>query len=304
MEASAEACLALILQTPAIATEPLSDEQVHTSPIGIHILGQDAHLLLSLWALKSFYHFAHVHYPLTVHLQGKNTQQMVSIVSHHFPQARLISQEAADAFVEPWLQAQDFKRLLATRSRYFPVMKLIDLRLLARTPLVLYFDTDVLFFQHPHELLSLPADISAAPHLFMRDDYPSYCITPSQARIDFGIDLIAFANSGVMRLVTDAIDLAACERFHVASCPGPRTLALGADVACPERQRSESVAAAARDLRHGIRAADQTDANRSPFHLANTSIVCRGGHCSFFRNRIHEGADRRQNVILISAKSF
>lgn len=213
MEASAEACLALILQTPAIATEPLSDEQVHTSPIGIHILGQDAHLLLSLWALKSFYHFAHVHYPLTVHLQGKNTQQMVSIVSHHFPQARLISQEAADAFVEPWLQAQDFKRLLATRSRYFPVMKLIDLRLLARTPLVLYFDTDVLFFQHPHELLSLPADISAAPHLFMRDDYPSYCITPSQARIDFGIDLIAFANSGVMRLVTDAIDLAACERF-------------------------------------------------------------------------------------------
>jgi hypothetical protein len=209
----ADARLALILQTPAIATEPLSEEQMSSAPIGIHILAQDAHLHLALWALKSFYHFAGVRYPLTVHLQGENTQQMRSIFGLHFPQARLITQAAADSQVELWLLTHGLQRLLAMRRQLFLMMKLIDLCLLARTPLALYFDTDVLFFQHAQELVTPPPDVSAAPHLFMRDDYPSYCITPDQARTDLGVDLLPFANTGVMRLVIDGIDLAACERF-------------------------------------------------------------------------------------------
>jgi hypothetical protein len=79
--------------------------------------------------------------------------------------------------------------------------------------LVIYLDTDVLFFRHPGDLVVAPADISASPHLFMRDDYDSYCISPEKAREDLGIDLASRANAGIMRLVTDRIDLDACERF-------------------------------------------------------------------------------------------
>ena len=103
--------------------------------------------------------------------------------------------------------------LLQRRRKFFLLMKLVDLRLLARTPLVIYLDTDVLFFRHPGELVVTPADIAASPHLFMRDDYDSYCITPEKAREDLGIDLAPRANAGIMRLVIDRIDLDACERF-------------------------------------------------------------------------------------------
>lgn len=205
--------LTKILQTPALITEPLSDGRTPDAPMGVHILGHDAHLLTALWTLKSFYRFSGANFPLTVHLQGRNTRQMLSTFVRHFPHARMITQEQADARVEPWLEARGLHRLLAMRRQFFLMMKLIDLRVLALTPLVLFFDSDVLFFRPPDELTTPPAELSTTPHLFMRDDYPSYCITPERAIEDLGVELIPFANTGIMRLVTDAIDLAACERF-------------------------------------------------------------------------------------------
>ncbi|MFO1429875.1 MAG: hypothetical protein U1F76_07005 [Candidatus Competibacteraceae bacterium] len=47
----------------------------------------------------------------------------------------------------------------------------------------------------------------------MHDDYPSYCISLEQAHHDLGVDLVPLANAGVMRLISEAIDLDACERF-------------------------------------------------------------------------------------------
>ncbi|MFO1429876.1 MAG: hypothetical protein U1F76_07010 [Candidatus Competibacteraceae bacterium] len=107
-----------------------------TTPIGIHILGHDAHLLVALWALKSFYHHAGVNYPLTVHLQGRNTRRMHAIFPRHFPDVRLVPQDTADAVVESWLRARGLHRLLTMHRQFFLMIKLIDLRLSASTPLV------------------------------------------------------------------------------------------------------------------------------------------------------------------------
>ncbi len=212
-----EPSLAPIVHTPPMATERLIKSRLPDAPIGIHILAQDAQAHLATWAVKSFYHFAGVRYPLTVHMQGPLTRELQSIFSHHFPHARLITQKEADRQVEPWLRSRGFHRLLHMRRQLFLMMKLIDLRLFARTPRVLYFDSDVLFFQRPCELLSMPSSGAVIPHLFMRDDYPSYCLTPEEAHADLGIDLAPFANTGLMRLEADGIDLAACERFMAHS---------------------------------------------------------------------------------------
>jgi hypothetical protein len=141
-------------------------------------LANDTHVHHALWAAKSFYASAGVSFPLTVHLQGPRTRALADIFRRHFPAARLISQQAADIHVEPWLRDRGLHRLLQMRRKFFLLMKLVDLRLLARTPLVIYLDTDVLFFRHPGELVITPADIAATTHLFMRDDYDSYSITP------------------------------------------------------------------------------------------------------------------------------
>jgi hypothetical protein len=203
----------LILATPPIATEVLTESVSPSHPIGVHILGQDAHLELALWALKSFYRFAGDNLPLTVHLQGQNTRKVREVLGQHFPQARLVSQEEADAVVEPWLEKRGLRRLLVMRRQIFLMMKLVDLRLFARTPFVVSFDTDVLFFQRPTSLLALTRDDRDASSLFMRDCCPSYCITPERARADLGIELMPFANSGLMRLATESIDLETCDRY-------------------------------------------------------------------------------------------
>jgi hypothetical protein len=205
--------LEIIERTPAIATEPIPENGRASSPIGVHLLANDTHVHHALWAAKSFYASAGVSFPLTIHLQGPRTRALADIFRRHFPAARLISQQAADIHVEPWLRDRGLHRLLQMRRKFFLLMKLVDLRLLARTPLVIYLDTDVLFFRHPGELVITPADIAATTHLFMRDDYDSYSITPEKAREDLGIDLAPRANAGIMRLVTDGIDLEACERF-------------------------------------------------------------------------------------------
>jgi hypothetical protein len=202
-----------IERTPAIATEPIPENGRAPSPIGIHLLANDRHVHHALWAAKSFYASAGVSFPLTVHMQGPHTRALADMLRRHFPAARLISQQAADIHVEPWLRDRGLHRLLRRRRKYFPLMKLVDLRVLASTPLVIFLDTDVLFFRYPGELVVTPADIAATPHLFMRDDYDSYCITPEKAREDLGVNLSPRANSGIMRLATDRIDLEACERF-------------------------------------------------------------------------------------------
>lgn len=208
-----ERLLSRILETPPIATEALTQGAAPSHPIGIHVLGHDAHRLLALWALKSFYHFAGIGFPLTVHLQGHYTGRLSEVLGQHFPQARLVTQDEADAVVEPWLETRGLDRLLAMRREFFLMMKLIDLRLFARTPFVVSFDTDVLFFRQPQELLALNGDGQDAPGLFMRDCCPSYCISLERAKADLEIDLAPFANAGLMRLATDNIDLEACDRY-------------------------------------------------------------------------------------------
>ncbi len=205
--------LAAILDTPPVITAGHASDDGESAPIGVHTLGSDAHLLPMLWTLKSFYHFAGVRFPLTIHLQGQNTTEMRRVLPLHFPQARLVTQDESDAVVEAWLREAGLLRLLAMRRQLFLMMKLIDLRLLARSTMVLYFDSDVLFFRRPHELLDRSGALAAEPHLYMRDLYPSYCVTPAQAAADLGVELVPFANSGLMRLVTERIDLDACERF-------------------------------------------------------------------------------------------
>ena len=212
--------LRLIEQTRPIATEPIPENGPVSSAIGIHLLANDYSLHQSLWAAKSFYASTSERFPLTVHLQGQQTTALESAFRLHFPAARLITQQAADQFAEPWLYDNGLHRLLQLRKNLFLLMKLVDLRLFARTPLIIYFDTDVLFFRCPAEIVTTPADIARTPHLFMRDDYDSYCITPERARDDLAIDLLPRAHAGLMRLVTDRIDLPSCERMvaHADLC--------------------------------------------------------------------------------------
>ena len=66
-----------------------------------------------IWALKSFYYYARVDFPLYIHDGGLVRGQAEQLL-HHFPDAVLVSEGEADALVETALRQRS---LLRVRNR-------------------------------------------------------------------------------------------------------------------------------------------------------------------------------------------
>src|SRR5208337_5259633 len=61
---------ARILQAEPVVVEPVSEQ----SPVEIHLLCCERDYLTAMWALKSFYKFSDVRFPLAIHVQGRATR--------------------------------------------------------------------------------------------------------------------------------------------------------------------------------------------------------------------------------------
>ena len=197
-----------ILDTTAVRTDPVQ----RPAAVELHILTYHRDYLSAMWALKSFYHYASVSYPLTIHLQGRDNQRMIARLRAHFPQARLITQNEADLQAEQWLLERGYARLLAARRANIMMMKLIDFIVMCQAAHLLAIDSDVVFFRRPDELLVATRD-QLGFDLFMHDAASSYNISESQARRDLNIDLAPRVNCGVMLLPRDEKRLARCEEY-------------------------------------------------------------------------------------------
>ena len=167
--------------------------------------------LAAIWALKSFYRKANVRYPLVIHLQGPVPARMWRRLAAHFPTARLVTQTEADTIVEPILERNGLRVLLAVRRANPMLMKLTDFVLIGDAIHVLSLDSDVLFFRRPEELLIASDGTRLQHELFMHDFASSYNVSPETAREDFGITLVPRINCGVMLYAREHVDLARCE---------------------------------------------------------------------------------------------
>jgi len=78
----------LILNTPPIPT-------VKTGSIEVRVLTWRRDWVNIIWALKSFYYFSEVDYPLFIHDGGLKTSQIEQL-QHHFPDAQIIGYRDAD----------------------------------------------------------------------------------------------------------------------------------------------------------------------------------------------------------------
>jgi hypothetical protein len=197
-----------ILDTAPVITESLLD----SAAIEIHILTYDRDYLSAIWALKSFYHYSGVRYPLQIHVQGRASARMIARLRTHFPCATIIEQAQADLTTEQWLIERGYQRLLVARRAGIMMMKLIDFILSCRGSHLLAIDSDVIFFRRPDELLAA-IEQPSQKDLFMHDAASSYNISESQALRDLGIDLAPRVNCGLMLLARDDRRLARCEDY-------------------------------------------------------------------------------------------
>jgi len=194
-------CISSILSTVPWPVRKRLDGQ----ELEIHLVCYWRDYLLAVWALKTFYRFANVEYPLTVHFDGFVTRRMVRVFKRHFPGVTLVSQEEAERVVSPLLESRGLHNLLSQRTRNVFVRKMVDCYLLAQSPKVLIIDSDVLFFKRPAHLLDTALVEQDA--LFMRDC--SYCYTAPLPVIErlVGRPIVANLNAGVGLIRREALDL-------------------------------------------------------------------------------------------------
>ncbi len=197
-----------ILDTKPVITEPVRSGAC----IEVHLLCSYLDYLSGIWALKSFYHFGGVAYPLVVHIQGRVPARVVNRLREHFPAARLIQQDEADRIVQQYLSEHGFTRLAAARRNSPFMLKLTDFAIFSEAQHLIMLDSDVLFFARPSELLINP-ESPVSRSLFQRDAKSTYNIAEDEAQAEFGIHMASAVNTGIALLPRRNLDLGRCERY-------------------------------------------------------------------------------------------
>jgi hypothetical protein len=202
-----------LLWRKILCTAPVITSQIHAgAPVEVHILTCQRDHLAALWALKSFYYFAQVHYPLVIHLQGEVTNLALKRLQEHFPIARIVLQDEADAVVERWLEDRSLFRLRDMRKDNVMLMKLVDFVIMCEAVNLLTLDSDILFFRKPSELLISNGE--PLPITFFQHDYASsYNLTEEQALTELGIKLMPRLNAGLRLFARESVDLSRCEQY-------------------------------------------------------------------------------------------
>ena len=185
------------IQQRILDTRPIVTQGAHVprsgSSVEVRVLTWRRDWINLLWALKSFYHFAGVDYPLYIHDGGLAPGQAAQL-QKHFPQATLIATSAAHDQVAVELQRRGLTRCLAYRRRNVSTRKLFDFYLLSKADFVISIDSDIVFFRRPHELI--PTE-TLRTNRYNRDCAYWYSMSLDELEATFGIRPPPQVNSGL-----------------------------------------------------------------------------------------------------------
>jgi hypothetical protein len=177
-----------ILRTPPV--RGTSDRRCE-----LHVLTCRSDWLNLLWSLKSFYRFSQREYSLCIHEDGTVPPEGLRELNHHFPHARLVLRSEADLRMERELG--DFPRSLSFRRTNPLAPKVFDFAAYLESDRMLLFDSDLLFFDEPRELLRRIEDPSYLLNSVNRDVATAYTVEPWSAGKSIGSPVAERFNSGL-----------------------------------------------------------------------------------------------------------
>ena len=181
-----------------------------SGPVEVRVLTWRRDWINMIWALKSFYHFAQVDYPLIIH-DGGLTASNTSRLRAHFPNAEIVPAERADAVVGEALKARGLRRCLEYRAKNPSTRKLFDFYVLSDAEYVISIDSDIVFFRRPEALIVPPEGLSH--NRYNRDSKFWYSMTPPEMEEAFGIRPPERINSGLNVIRRSSIDFAMIEEW-------------------------------------------------------------------------------------------
>ena len=169
----------------------------------IHVLTSKEDWLNLLWTLKSFYVASNRRYALCIHEDGSLGTEELRLLQLHFPDARIIQRELADAKVAEVLRG--FPRSLAFRNTNQLGLKVFDFIVFLNSERMGLFDSDLLFFAEPTIYLQRIEDPAYCRNTFNADCGGAYTVEPDSIRALVGHEVVPRVNSGFGLVHRDSV---------------------------------------------------------------------------------------------------
>jgi hypothetical protein len=194
------------IQGRILGTRPV--RTARGGPVEVRVLTWRRDWLNAAWALKSFYHFAGVDYPLVLHDGGLAPGQAGRLL-RHFPDATVVGAAEADARVAEALGGRGLRRCLEYRARNISTRKVFDFYALSDAEYVVAIDPDIVFFARPAELIVPPGGV--AVNRYNKDVGCAYSMDPDELEAAFGLRPPPGINSGLALVRRASVDFAAID---------------------------------------------------------------------------------------------
>jgi len=177
--------------------------------VPVHVLTGRNDWQLAAWMLASWFEFSGAAWPVFIHDDGAIPEEGRAIFHKLFPSVCIISRKEADEKMDILLRP--FPHCHSYRNEHALSLKIFDFTMLTPGERFLVFDSDILFFQRPHELLDVIAS-GAEGCWFNEDVAEGALITAAEARDKLGFEIWPRVNSGLGFVNKSAIDLNLCEQ--------------------------------------------------------------------------------------------
>lgn len=178
-------------------------------PVELRVLTWRRDWRNAIWALKSFYAYSAVRYPLFIHDGGWLPAQAKEL-QRHFPNAVLVGRDEADRQVEPMLEQRGYRRSIEYRRKNGLTRQLFDFFLLSRADYVIILGSDLLFFRPPTELIVAPGSTPA--NRYARDSDYFYSMTLDELETNLGVRPLPYFNTGPSLVRRSTLDFDLVER--------------------------------------------------------------------------------------------
>jgi hypothetical protein len=180
---------------------PFWHEVPQTTPV--HVLTGAQDWWLAAWMLASWFEASEMGWPVVIHDDGTLPAEGVAMLQRLFPNARIIPRAEADAAMARVLQPFPFCE--EYRALHPLALKLFDVPHFSKGTRYLMFDSDLLFFGYPHEILDWTGS-EREECWFNEDVQEGSLLTAAEARTELDVKIWPRVNSGLCLIHRAVID--------------------------------------------------------------------------------------------------
>ncbi len=184
---------------------PLERNITHPN-LSIHMLTCHRDAVLAAWSLASYYASSKAIGHLTLHNDGSLTQAEIVMFKRLFPSATIVN--AHNFFSEHRDALREYPILKKFRSEFtgFQAKKIIDVYFEAKADIILFLDSDLLWFKNPKELVDAIDTNDVRTYTYMMSNHPEriHVTFKDGSQTD---DKTAECNSGIILFHRDNYEL-------------------------------------------------------------------------------------------------